>query len=45
MQSLWTAMRVEYQPAVVYKMRLITIQASEAESFRTAISQASNLVN
>ena len=44
MQSLWTAMGAKYQPSVVYKMRLITIQANEAESFSTAIVQTSNLV-
>lgn len=44
MQSLWTAMGAKYQPSVLYKMRLITIQANEAVSFTTAIAQTSNLV-
>ena len=44
MQSLWTAMGATYQPSLVYKIRLITIEANEAEGFTTAISQTSNLV-
>jgi hypothetical protein len=43
MQSLWTAMGAKYQPSVVYKMRLMTIQANETEGFIPAISNTSNL--
>jgi hypothetical protein len=43
MQSLWTAMGAKYQPSVIYKMRLLTIQANEAEGFMPAVSQTSNL--
>jgi len=39
MHSLWTAMGARYQPSVIYKMRLITIQGNEADAFAPAISQ------
>jgi hypothetical protein len=39
MHSLWTAMGAKYQPSVIYKVRLITIQGNEAEGFVPAISQ------
>lgn len=41
MHSLWTAMGAKYQPSVIYKMRLITIQGNEADSFTPLISQVS----
>jgi hypothetical protein len=37
MQSLWTAMGAKYQPSVIYKMRLINVQANEADRFIPAI--------
>lgn len=43
MQGLWTAMGAKYQPSVIYKMRLITIQANEVEGFAAAVSNISNL--
>jgi len=43
MQSLWTAMGAKYQPSVIYKMRLITIQANEPAGFTPAVSKPSNL--
>lgn len=42
MQSLWTAMGAKYQPSVIYKTRLITIQASEISGFTPAVSNTSN---
>jgi hypothetical protein len=44
MQSLWTAMGAKYQPSVIYKLRLVTIQGNEAAGFIPAVSQISNLV-
>ncbi len=41
MQSLWTAMGAKYQPSVIYKMRLITIQGNEADRFIPAIKKTS----
>lgn len=37
MQSLWTAMGAKYQPSVIYKIRMISIQANEADRFIPAI--------
>jgi len=42
MQSLWTAMGAKYQPSVIYKMRLITIQGDQPDGFTTAISSTAN---
>jgi hypothetical protein len=42
MQSLWTAMGAKYQPSVIYKMRLLTIQGEETTGFISAISKTSN---
>ncbi|MFT3795834.1 DUF4255 domain-containing protein [Flavobacterium sp.] len=39
MQGLWTAMGAKYQPSVVYKMRLLTIQSSQAEGFTPSIER------
>lgn len=44
MQSLWTAMGAKYQPSVIYKMRLITIQGNETEGFIPAITKSSGSV-
>ena len=44
MQSLWTAMGAKYQPSVIYKMRLITIQGEEASGFTPDILQTSNYI-
>ncbi|HWY37683.1 MAG TPA: DUF4255 domain-containing protein [Bacteroidia bacterium] len=43
MQNLWTAMGAKYQPSVIYKMRLVTVQANEAEGFTPAISGIANM--
>jgi len=45
MQGLWTAMGAKYQPSIIYKMRLITIQANETDGFIPAVRQYSNKVN
>jgi hypothetical protein len=42
MHSLWTAMGAKYQPSVIYKIRLITIQGSEPESFAPGVTQVAN---
>jgi hypothetical protein len=38
MQSLWTAMGAKYQPSVIYKMRLVTIQSNEVRRFIPAVT-------
>ena len=42
MHSLWTAMGAKYQPSVIYKTRLVSIQADEIEGFDPAVEQISN---
>ncbi len=42
MHSLWTAMGAKYQPSVIYKVRLITMQANETLGFSTGISKIAN---
>jgi Pvc16 N-terminal domain len=42
MHSLWTAMGAKYQPSVVYKTRLLTIQSNENDGFISGINQTSN---
>jgi hypothetical protein len=44
MQNLWTAMGAKYQPSVIYKMRLLTIQANEAEAFIPEVANTLNQV-
>ena len=44
MQSLWTAMGAKYQPSVIYKMRLVTLQANEAGGYTPAVSKTSSPV-
>ncbi|ALL06176.1 hypothetical protein AQ505_12150 [Pedobacter sp. PACM 27299] len=44
MHSLWTAMGAKYQPSVVYKMRLLTIQGFESDGFATSVSTMVNQV-
>lgn len=38
MHSLWTAMGAKYQPSIIYKMRLITIQGDLPEGFTADVS-------
>lgn len=42
MQSLWTAMGAKYQPSIIYKMRLLTIQAFEENGFSATVLDSSN---
>ena len=42
MQSLWTAMGAKYQPSVIYKMRMITMQGNETSGFIPPVSQVLN---
>ncbi len=42
MHSLWTAMGAKYQPSVVYKTRLLTIQTNDNDGFTPGINQTSN---
>ncbi|MCX2494516.1 DUF4255 domain-containing protein [Pedobacter sp. PF22-3] len=44
MNNLWSAMGAKYQPSVIYKMRLITIQGFEADGFVGAVSVMDNQV-
>jgi hypothetical protein len=44
MQGLWTAMGAKYQPSIIYKMRLITVQAFEAEMFVQGVRNTSTSV-
>lgn len=39
MHSLWTAMGAKYQPSVIYKMRLVSIQANEPDRFIPAVTK------
>lgn len=41
MQSLWTAMGAKYQPSVIYKMRLVSVQANEVEGYTPAVTSTS----
>lgn len=41
MQGLWTAMGARYQPSVIYKMRLVTIQSKDVNRFIPAITATS----
>jgi hypothetical protein len=45
MQSLWTAMGAKYQPSVIYKMRMITLQGDQSRAFINAVMQADAFVN
>ena len=42
MHSLWNAMGAKYQPSVIYKMRLITLDANQTEGFESDVLQTSN---
>lgn len=37
MQNLWTAMGAKYQPSVIYKLRLVTVQGNETEQVIPAV--------
>lgn len=42
MQGLWTAMGARYQPSIIYKMRLVTLQGEETRAFIPGVSQVSS---
>ena len=42
MHSLWTAMGAKYQPSVIYKMRLVSVQSDETSGFVSAVNQVEN---
>jgi len=45
MHSLWTAMGAKYQPSVIYKMRLLTIQANESGGFVQSVQQTEQVAH
>lgn len=38
MQNLWTALGAKFQPSIIYRMKLITIDADQIEGFNTQVS-------
>lgn len=36
--NLWTAVGARYQPSVVFKVRLLSVQAGQVEAFQSAVS-------
>jgi hypothetical protein len=44
MHSLWTAMGAKYQPSVIYKMKLVKVQANETVEIIPAITNTNNNV-
>ena len=44
MHNLWTAMGAKYQPSMLYKVRLITVQSAETIATRSAVTQQENNV-
>lgn len=42
MHSLWTAMGAHYQPSLIYKLRLISVQGEEADGFTKSVSNVSS---
>ncbi|MCB0835196.1 MAG: DUF4255 domain-containing protein [Bacteroidetes bacterium] len=45
MQNLWSAMGAKYQPSIIYKVRLITIDGDEIKELQTGINSVSNPVS
>lgn len=45
MHSLWSSIGAKYQPSVIYKARLISVQADEVYDYDPNISKVSNLVS
>jgi len=45
MHSLWSAMGAKYQPSIVYKVRLVTLQANQIEGLPPTITSTSNNIN
>jgi hypothetical protein len=44
MHQLWHSMGATYQPSVIYKLRLVTINPQEHPGFVSAVSETSNVV-
>jgi hypothetical protein len=44
MHSLWTAMAAKYQPSIIYKMKLIKVQAHETIEIIPAVKNTTNNV-
>ncbi len=44
MHNLWSAMGAKYQPSVIYKLRLVTIQGNEVEGFTSSINQTETTI-
>lgn len=42
MHSLWTAMGAKYQPSIIYKMKLIKVQAHETVEILPAVTSTTN---
>ena len=38
MHNLWNALGAKYQPSVIYKIRLVTVESDEIKGFTTSIS-------
>lgn len=38
MQNLWTALGAKFQPSIIYKMKLITVDAGQIEGFNAKVS-------
>ncbi|MEO6176909.1 MAG: DUF4255 domain-containing protein [Flavobacterium circumlabens] len=44
MHSLWTAMGAKYQPSIIYKMKLIKVQANEMTEIVPAVTHTNNTI-
>lgn len=44
MHSLWSAMGAKYQPSIIYKLRLISIQSNDLVSILPQVTQTANSV-
>ncbi|WP_323789878.1 DUF4255 domain-containing protein [Psychroserpens sp.] len=44
MHSLWNAMGAKYQPSVIYKMRLLTLDPNQTRGFIPEIIETSNMI-
>ena len=44
MHSLWTAMAAKYQPSIIYKMKLIKVQAHETIEIIPSVKNTNNNV-
>jgi len=44
MHSLWNAMGAKYQPSIIYKMRLVTLDPEQTKGFTSEVLHVSNSV-